>query len=76
MYEQEIWQEAFTILASDDGKEWKPVLEKTGVTEAQRFEFNVSIKARYLKVTQITSHFKNYPDWHYAYVTELQAYEK
>gem|GEM_PF-6434123 len=76
MYEKDIWQEAFTILASEDGKEWKSVFEKVGVTEAQRFEFNISIKARYLKVTRITSHFKGYPKWHYAYVTELQAYEK
>ena len=76
MYEQEIWQEAFTILASDDGKAWKTVLEKTGITKAQRFEFNLSLQARYLKLTHITSHFKDYPKWHYAYVTELQAYEK
>lgn len=76
--EKEVWQEAFRISVSLDGKSWRPVMEKNGLTMAERFEMFLPevVKARYLRVDGIHTKSARVPFWHQAYVTELQVYDK
>ncbi len=70
-----VWQEAFRICASPDGKAWTPILERAGLKKARRFDVKVKpVRARYLRADGIRSRCRRLSFWHAAYVTELQAY--
>jgi hypothetical protein len=73
-YEKQIWQEAFTISGSVDGKNWVVLASKRDLTQPQRFTFRSGAVVRYVQVHNILSHFEGYPNWRLAYVTELQVY--
>ena len=71
----QVWQEEFRISASADGKAWTPLVEKTGLTRAERFNLKITpVTARYVRVDHIKTRCKRVDFWHGAYVTELQVY--
>ena len=76
-YISTIWQEAFTISGSVDGINWFPVIQRSGLTQSDLFDFSITpTNVRYLKVSNILSRNSVYTTWHYAYVAEIEAYEK
>lgn len=73
----EVWQEAFRIAVSADGKAWTTVAEKKDLTRADRFDLKFTpVACRYVRVDGIKTVCKRVDFWHAAYVTELQVYEQ
>ncbi|MBI3307736.1 MAG: discoidin domain-containing protein, partial [Candidatus Omnitrophica bacterium] len=71
------WHESFRIQGSLDGVNWFTVKEVSGKTAPERFNFQIpATKMRYLKVDQIKSHGQWDAVWHYAYLSEIEVYEK
>ena len=71
----QLWQESFRISVSTDGKSFTPIITKSALTKAQRFELKVTpVSAKYVRVDNIRSQCKRLSFWHGAYVTELQVY--
>ena len=72
---EQVWQEAFRIRASADGKSWSPLLVEAGLKRARRFDVRVGpVQARYVRVDGSRSPCRRLSFWHAAYVTELQVY--
>ena len=72
----EVWQEAFRIAVSTDGRTWTTVAEKKDLTRADRFQLKFPpVACRYVRVDGIRTRCKRVEFWHGAYVTELQVYE-
>jgi hypothetical protein len=70
-----MWQEAFCISGSKDGRKWTPLLKKAGLKRAGRFDVRIDpTTARYIRVDGIRSRCRRVPFWHAAYVTELQVF--
>jgi len=72
----EVWQEAFRIAVSTDGRTWKTVAEKKDLTRGERFNLKFDpVSCRYVRVEGIKTRCRHVDFWHAAYVTELQVYE-
>jgi len=76
-YLTSVWQRAFKLSVSVDGSNWTEVVNQSGQTSSQLYEFSfTSVRARYIKVHAIDSVFTASSGWHHAYVSELEVYEK
>jgi len=55
---------------------WTEVVNKSGQTSPQLYDFTFTpVRARYIKVHDISSTYPGNPGWNYAYSSGLEAYE-
>lgn len=76
--ETAVWQTGFEISGSKDGKEWVSLFKKANLNKAERFVFTLGkiIKAKYIKIHNITAKRAMAPKNNFVYITEIQSYEK